>query len=408
MRIGIDAHPLIKQPKNSMMPLVTIITINYKNYLDTIECLASVFKIDYYPYQIIVIDNNSSDDSFARIKKWLKAQERINLNWNSFNMGETAELSKPASFISYSFNGTEFIEDDKQLLDDGNDKIEGKNIVTSPLILIKSDNNLGYSGANNLGIKFALHNNPPDFFWFLNNDTVVEKNALSALIETINKDQKIGLVGSKLLYYYNPDYIQYLAGGKIKYNYATFPYQDGRDFSSDDIEIKGYITGASFLIKREILDKAGLWDENFFMSVEDVEYSFRIHKAGYKLYACSGSRVYHKDGASTKIKKKTRYFLGWKTKRVSFNSSHMPGYYDLRNWLYFGRKHRTLISKIFYYYFFVPSFFLAVIIFIIVFDDRKWDRIKLAARAFKDGLTNKLGPLTTAAAKKTFFNALPQ
>ena len=376
------------------MPLVTIITINYKNYLDTIECLASLLEIDYYPYQIIVIDNNSQNDSCTCIKKWLKAQETVNFNWNGLNMGEDAELSRPTPFISYSFNGAEFIEDEKQLFDDGNDKIEKKNIVKSPLILIKSDNNLGYSGANNLGIKFALNNNPPDFFWFLNNDTVVEKYALSTLIETINKDQRIGLVGSKLIYYYNPGYIQYLAGGKIKYNYATFPYQDSKDFYSDDIEIKGYITGASFLIKREIIDRVGIWDENFFMSVEDVEYSFRISKAGYKLYACLGSRVYHKDSASTKTKKKTRYFLGWKTKRVSFNSSHVPGYYDLRNWLYFGRKHRTLISKIFYYYFFVPAYFLAVIVFIIVFDDHKRDRIKLAAKAFKDGLTNKLGPLT--------------
>ena len=375
------------------MPLVSIITINYKNYLDTIECLASLLKMGYYPFQVIVIDNNSPNDSFARIKKWLKAEEGVAFNWDSLNMGEVFELSNPVSFISYCYDGQEFIEEEKQLLNNSTDSEKAKKNSEYPLILINSNKNLGFSGANNLGVKFALKNNSPEFFWFLNNDTVVEKLALSALINTISKDQEIGLVGSKLLYYYNPDYIQYLGGGKIKYNYATFPYQDSKDFVAEDIEFRGYITGASFLIKKEVTDRVGLWDENFFMSVEDVEYSFRIKKAGYKLYACSGSRIYHKDGASTKTKKENRYFLGRKTKRVSFNSFNLPGYYDLRNWIYFNKKHRTLISKMFCYYLFLPAYFLAVIIFIISFDDHKFGRIKLVAKAFKDGLTNKLGPL---------------
>lgn len=375
------------------MPLVSIITINYKNYLDTIECVASLLNMDYYSYQIIIIDNNSPNNSFSRIKKWLKAEERVNFSWGRLNMGAVSELSNPISFISYCYDGAEFIEDEKLLLNDGIDKESAENNSRLPLILIQSNNNLGFSGANNLGVNFALKNNAPELFWFLNNDTVVEKQALSALVNTISKDQKIGLVGSKLLYYYNPGYIQYLGGGKIKFNYATFPYQDNKDFVAADTEFEGYITGASFLIKREIIDKVGLWDENFFMSVEDVEYSVRIKKAGYEIYACFGSRIYHKDGASAKTKKENRYFLGRKTKRVSFNSFNLPGYYDLRNWIYFNKKHRTLIYKMFCYYLFLPVYFFAVIILIISFDDHKFRRIKLVAKAFKDGLTNKLGPV---------------
>lgn len=368
------------------MSLVSIVTINYKNYLDTIECLASLLEIDYYPYQIIVIDNNSQDDSCVHIKNWLKAEERLNFNWDNLKITAGALLCPPmVPFISYCFDGKEFIEEEKHL--------EAKSISNRPLILINSNKNLGFSGANNLGVKFALKNNPPEFFWFLNNDTVVEKQSLSALIKTINKDSQIGLVGSKLLYYYNPGYIQYLGGGKIKCNYAVFPYQDHKDFEPDDVERPGYIVGASFLIKKQVVDKAGLWDESFFMSVEDVEYSFRISKAGYKVCACSGSRIYHKDGASTKTKKDTRYFLGRKTKRVSFDSFHLPGYYDLRNWIYFNKKHRKAFFKIFYYFLFLPVYFLAVVIFIFAFDDHKLERSKLAARAFKDGLTNKLGEL---------------
>jgi GT2 family glycosyltransferase len=225
----------------------------------------------------------------------------------------------------------------------------------------------------------------------LNNDTVVDRDVLAELVRTAEGNQRVGVVGSKILHYYDIGTIQYLGYGRVKLNYAVFPYQGQADFSLNDCRVKGYITGASFLINKDIVAKVGLWDEKFFMSAEDLEYSYRIHKSGYLLYVSPRSRIFHKDGASTGRQTTVRYFLWRNTLRTAFNSFYIAGYYDMRNWIYFYRKHKGIFFLIFYYSVFLPFFFLAVCFFILIFDDHKRERIWHVSDAFKDGLRGVMG-----------------
>ncbi|MCX5696555.1 MAG: glycosyltransferase family 2 protein [Candidatus Omnitrophica bacterium] len=373
------------------MGRVTIILINYNNYLDTIECLESLLRIEFPDYQVIVIDNNSTNDSCGKIIGWLKGEIKPDLSSSNLKELVNPPLSKPVPYIYYDFICNEFLAKGEGV-PVGSAVSSGQKVTMGlRLVLIRLSLNLGFSGANNIGIKFAMNNFPQEYFWFLNNDTVVEKSTLKEMLTTMNSGSTIGAVGSKILYYDKPDVIQCLGGGEIKWNYDISPYKGKRDSEPYDREITGYITGSSLLIKKEIVEKVGLWDEIFFMLFEDLDYSLRIRGCGYKLYLSARSRVFHKEGASTNRVITTKYFLGRETQRISFEGFYIVGYYGIRNWIYFNRKHKSLFLKISYCFLLLPFYFLGTIIFISIFDDKKIQRSKIVAAAFRDGLINKMG-----------------
>jgi len=362
--------------------LVSIVIINYNNASDTIECLESLLNLSYIPFNIIIIDNNSLDDSCKKITQWADGNFSLSI------AGDLKKISsppakKPLAYVMYHYSDGIFSKES-----------ENTDKNKSALTIIKSAKNLGFAGANNIGVKFALKHYSPAYFWFLNNDTVVEKNALSEMIDLSQKDKEIGCIGSKIIYYDKPELLQYAGGAEKILTHGTTD-QKGQPSSnfSEDREIAGYITGTSFLIKKEIINRAGLWDENFFLSVEDVDYSERIKKSGYKLFFSAKSLVYHKDGSSSKRKITIKKFLWTKSERINIKSFYTIGYYDLRNWIYFNKKHRLkkLSAKLFYYFLFIPYLFLGTITYIIRYDDYKLLRIKCVIKAFIDGFLNRLG-----------------
>jgi len=130
-----------------MTPLVFIIVLNWNGKDDTLECLGSLQQLDYPNFETVVVDNGSTDGSEDVIR---------------------------SAFPSVNF--------------------------------IQTGRNLGYAGGNNVGIKHALSHGA-DYVWLLNNDTTVDPNALTALVETAQADPKIAVVGSKIFYYDQPDVI---------------------------------------------------------------------------------------------------------------------------------------------------------------------------------------------------------
>ena len=140
-----------------MLPKVDIIILNYNGYKDTIECIKSLQDITYNNIDIIIIDNNSTDNSEYEIKK----------------------------FISKSNN----------------------------IQYIQSGKNIGFSGGNNIGIKLSLEKKS-DYICLLNNDTVVEPDFLEPLIDIMEKDKSIGITSGKIMYYDEPTKI-WCAGGYI-------------------------------------------------------------------------------------------------------------------------------------------------------------------------------------------------
>jgi GT2 family glycosyltransferase len=196
-----------------------------------------------------------------------------------------------------------------------------------PLVdFIQAGANLGFAGGNNLGIRYALEQGA-DFVWLLNNDTVVDPEALSELVKVAGRDERVGIVGSKLYYYDEPERIAF-AGGEWKLD-PLYPRHRGVDqeergqFSS--VEEVDFITGCSLLIKAAVIKDIGEMYDSYFLYWEDIDWNATAGEHGWKILYAPGSRVWHKVSATTNVQ---------------------PGikdYYSVRNRLLFLKRHRKAL-----------------------------------------------------------------
>jgi hypothetical protein len=276
-----------------MNPQVSIIILNWNGWEDTIECLESLYRINYPNYNVILIDNDSKDESIEKIKEYCNGKLEVNSKFFKYS-----SENKPIEVFEISekdARNNEFLKKE-EFLKLKNDK---------KLLLIKNENNHGFAGGNNVGMKFAIECLNSDYVLLLNNDTVVDENFLNEMVNVSEKDEKIGIVGSKIYYYdYNgrDDVIWGLGGGGVdlktgKTWHYDYKKEDIGNFSKD-VEC-GYITGCSMLIKNEVLKKLNGFDEDYFCYYEDTDFSVRAKKLGYKLMCASNSKLWHKVSASS-------------------------------------------------------------------------------------------------------------
>ncbi|UCH92377.1 MAG: glycosyltransferase family 2 protein [Candidatus Aminicenantes bacterium] len=259
------------------MEKVHIILLNWNGWEDTIQCLESVLRSHYPHIRVIVCDNQSTDGSMEKFKDW--AEGRLTTGKAIHEELESlisSPIEKPLSYILY--NQTE--------AEQGGEK-DDENI---PLVLIQNDSNSGYSAGNNVGIKYALQKNA-DYIWVLNNDTVVAADTLKELVYRMQSDHKLGLVGAVIYHASQPANIQAYGGGKIGTVFGVDRFLHGPGAID-------YVSGTSLFIKRKVIEQIGLLDEKFFFYWEDVDFSRRALKKGWKLGVASNAVVYHKFSAS--------------------------------------------------------------------------------------------------------------
>jgi GT2 family glycosyltransferase len=174
------------------------------------------------------------------------------------------------------------------------DSVSRINSAFPEILLLKSEDNLGFSGGNNIGIRHALTVGT-DFVWLLNNDTRPSQDALCELVAKASSDERIGATASVCYYSDNPSIVQAWAGSRINLwigygRLCTEPHDD---------EGLDSLNGTSMLISRSALEDVGLLDEGFFLYWEDTDFSLRLRKKGWLIAAAPGSRVLHKVNAST-------------------------------------------------------------------------------------------------------------
>ena len=257
-------------------PAICIIILNWNGWKDTIECLESIFGIEYSNYSVIVVDNDSTNDSINKIKEYAIGNLRTKSTFFEHNT-----KNKPISFLECSEN----------------DKIK---IASEKLFIIKNQDNYGFSKGNNIGIKFSLDNLSPDYILLINNDTVVDKNFLGELIKLSEIDENITVIGPKIYYYdYNgkSDVINF-AGGKI--NWLIYPgyhhiKNDPKSNNSPILECD-WITGAAMMIKIKNY-KFPLLNEEYFFGCEDVDFCLNLKKEN-KIAVALNSVIWHKIGIS--------------------------------------------------------------------------------------------------------------
>lgn len=223
---------------SNKFPLVSIISVNYNQLEVTFDFLESLRKISYPNYEVIIVDNASKENPSKDIKK-------------------------------------RFPEVD----------------------LIVSKENLGFAGGNNLGIRAAKGK----YFMMLNNDTEVDSGFLEPLVQKMENDPEIGMVGSKVMFYYKPKIIQY-AGATPMTKYTATSYFIGygqKDKGQFDNDCSTpFASGAAMMASRKICEVVGLMAEFFFLYYEELDWQERIRKAGYKIYFVPESLIFHKESIS--------------------------------------------------------------------------------------------------------------
>lgn len=160
------------------------------------------------------------------------------------------------------------------------------------VIVIRNEENLGYGGGNNIGIRSALSMGG-EYVLILNPDVIIKKKSIEILKNILINNDQIGVVGPKIL---SPDGSIWSRGGKIdpiRYSAGLIDYGSlDRDVDKKIVDVD-FVSGTAIMVKREVFEKIGLFDERYFLYYEDVDFCLRAKKAGFRVALVSSSRITH-------------------------------------------------------------------------------------------------------------------
>ncbi len=295
------------------MQRTCIIIVNFNGWQDTIECLDSILTVlDQSNFFVCIVDNSENYISFQKLNAYFL---------------EKIAIDQICRFNTYTEE--DFCND---IL------IESKSIS-----LIKAKNR-GFAAANNIVLRNLLLQGYEGYFWLLNNDTVVTKDSLNALINNIEKSRLIGITGSCLLYYAKRTVVQGLGGKYNKLLGTSYHIGEGKEYSlSLSQEQIDYPIGASLLVKSDFVEEVGLMNEIFFLYFEELDWILRGKKLGWSFNVALDSVVYHKEGGS----------IGSKADK---SKSDLADYWALKNRIVFTRIHFSRFIPLIYLGFTVVLF----------------------------------------------------
>ena len=166
-------------------------------------------------------------------------------------------------------------------------------------ILITLNENLGASGASNIGFTYALEHGA-EYVLRLDSDTIVDPNFCKPLLSKAEENPQIGVLSPKIYYYDHPDEIWFAGANRHPWHFGTINgHRHEKDMpENSQVREVDYIWAAAMLIKREVLLKTGGFDTDFFVYYEEVDFCLRVKQLGYSLIFVPDSRVWHKVGSS--------------------------------------------------------------------------------------------------------------
>ena len=238
------------------IPKVSIVIPHWNNVEILSECLKSIGSTIYPDFEVIVVDNASTDNSVQYVK---------------------------ANFPDVK--------------------------------LIENDRNDGYAGGCNIGADLAQGK----YLVFLNNDTIQNPNWISSLLSTIKSNSQIAAVQPKILNYFDRKIFDYAGGSGGHMDVYCFPLARGRLFTHqendegqyDNKEKCFWSSGTCFMVKKNIFFEAGGFDSSFFAHMEEIDFCWRAFNRGYSIYYISSSKVYHEGAATIKINS-SKTFLNYR------------------------------------------------------------------------------------------------
>jgi len=265
------------------IPKITIVILNWNGWKDTVNCLESVFQISYSNYDVVVVDNNSDDDSLQKIREYAAGKIKVESDYFKYNYG-----NKPIRIFEYSEENVSRVSENEYTDSPSNRR----------MVLIKNSKNYGFAKGNNIGIKWVLKNLNPEYIMLLNNDAIIDSECLTKLVNVAKSSPRLGIIAPKVLMMRDSQVID-STGHIIRFGRIVDRGKNRIDHGQYDkkTNVIGAIAAAC-LYKREMLLDIGLFDESYFTCYEDAEMSWRAFKNGWKSRFVPGSVVYHKRGAT--------------------------------------------------------------------------------------------------------------
>ncbi|WKA47178.1 glycosyltransferase family 2 protein [Geobacillus zalihae] len=278
---------------------ISIIIVNYNTPKLTVEAIESILKSKTkYSYEIIVVDNHSSDDSVRILK--------------------------------------------------------GK---FPNIVVIENKQNVGFSKANNQAIKLSKGR----YILLLNSDTIVREDTIEKMIEFMDKNKKVGASGCKVILpngeldwachrgFPTPEASFYYLVGLARlfprsrrFNQYHLGYMNLNEPHPIDC-----LVGAFMMVRREVIEQVGLLDEEFFMYGEDIDWCYRIKQAGWEIYYCPFTSIIHYKGASSK-KKPFKIVYEFHRAMFLFHKKHYARKYPfiVNYFVYMGITAKFMLSAI--------------------------------------------------------------
>lgn len=197
------------------------------------------------------------------------------------------------------------------IINNSKDVVTAEDFGTSKdIIVIHNKKNLGFSGGVNVGIKYALKQNA-DAILLLNNDTTIKKPLLAVLTKDLQENPKVGVI-SPLLEFRKNKQTLYDYGGYINMLTGKTHHKNEEKLHSYNMQFPHYVSGCCVLIRKEVFEKVGSFDERFFLYYEDVDYCLRVKKKGFLIALDPRVVLFH--GLSKSAGKTSRFIFYHQTK----------------------------------------------------------------------------------------------
>lgn len=299
-------------------PRLAVVIINWNSAENSIECLESLLRSDA-PARIILVDNASEDGSIETILQWASGELPYQPPTGPLGRLTTPPLPKPIAITRLSAQ-----------------EAEAATTVADGITIIDAGSNRGFAGGNNLGLRHALIDPAIAYCWCLNNDTVVEKSAVRAVVSRMDATHRIGMCGTVVRYYHRPGTFQALNGSRFRMltgssNGIGRGQPVNRPFDPQRVAREtDFVLGASLVVSRAFLETVGFMEESYFLYFEEMDWSVR-NRGRFAIGFAHGAIVYHKEGGS----------IGSSGKKG--NRSDLSEYYLMRSRVKFYRRNFPLL-----------------------------------------------------------------
>lgn len=217
-------------------PKVFVITLNWngKNWLG--DCLSSILAMDYPNFEVVVVDNGSTDGS--------------------------------VEFVRQNF---------------------------PTIYVIETGSNLGYARGFNVGLEYAAKNGA-EYFLIMNNDIVIDQGALSALVETAQSSERAGFITGKVYFYEQPEILQTIGKKEdpIVWSGHHIGWMEKDTGQYESVEERAFIDDVMTLVNKHLYDEVGGYDPQFFLQSEEFDWQVRAKRRGWKFYYTPKAKLWHR------------------------------------------------------------------------------------------------------------------